>query len=124
MRARFALAKAPHYTVLPMERQGSQRAAKHGNSPAVHAILRRRDVVPRILSSSTHGGGVINVLDTGTDGYLGSLLAPVLIKQGFDVTGVDTGYYRAGWRSKPPGIRAEELHQDVHARLAHDLGAI
>jgi nucleoside-diphosphate-sugar epimerase len=33
----------------------------------------------------------MNVLVTGTDGYLGSLLAPVLMRQGFDVTGVDTG---------------------------------
>jgi len=41
VRARFALAKAPHYTVLPQERQGSSGASIHGNSRAVRAILRR-----------------------------------------------------------------------------------
>jgi nucleoside-diphosphate-sugar epimerase len=31
---------------------------------------------------------------TGTDGYLGSLLAPELIRRGFDVIGLDTGFYK------------------------------
>jgi nucleoside-diphosphate-sugar epimerase len=31
---------------------------------------------------------------TGSDGYLGSLLAPLLIKAGYDVVGLDSGYYR------------------------------
>lgn len=31
---------------------------------------------------------------TGSDGYLGSLLAPILIKAGHDVVGLDSGYYR------------------------------
>ena len=34
---------------------------------------------------------------TGTDGYIGSVLAPVLMREGFDVVGLDTGYYRDGW---------------------------
>jgi nucleoside-diphosphate-sugar epimerase len=39
----------------------------------------------------------MKVLLTGTDGYIGSVLAPVLIREGFDVVGLDTGYYRDGW---------------------------
>jgi nucleoside-diphosphate-sugar epimerase len=39
----------------------------------------------------------MNILVTGTDGYIGSILAPYLIKNGHQVTGLDTGYYRSGW---------------------------
>jgi len=34
---------------------------------------------------------------TGVEGYLGCLLAPVLMARGHEVTGFDTGYYRDGW---------------------------
>jgi nucleoside-diphosphate-sugar epimerase len=36
----------------------------------------------------------MKVLVTGTDGYIGSLLGPLLSERGHDVTGFDTGYYR------------------------------
>jgi nucleoside-diphosphate-sugar epimerase len=39
----------------------------------------------------------MRILVTGSEGYLGCLLAPVLIAEGHDVTGLDTGYYKAGW---------------------------
>src|SRR5271165_4252970 len=31
---------------------------------------------------------------TGSDGYLGSLLAPELLRRGHDVVGLDTGFYK------------------------------
>jgi len=34
---------------------------------------------------------------TGVEGYIGCLLAPVLMARGHEVTGFDTGYYRDGW---------------------------
>src|SRR5439155_25870280 len=34
------------------------------------------------------------ILVTGTEGYLGSLLAPELIRQGYEVIGLDTGFYK------------------------------
>ncbi len=37
------------------------------------------------------------ILITGTDGYIGCLLAPMLAGEGYEVTGLDTGYYRDGW---------------------------
>lgn len=39
----------------------------------------------------------MKVLVTGTDGYIGCMLGPVLMERGHDVTGVDTGFYRVGW---------------------------
>lgn len=39
----------------------------------------------------------MKILVTGTDGYIGSVLGPYLIKKGHDVTGLDTGFYRSGW---------------------------
>lgn len=38
----------------------------------------------------------MNVFVTGTDGYLGCLMAPELIKAGHQVTGLDTGFYKEG----------------------------
>ena len=39
----------------------------------------------------------MKVLVTGTDGYIGSLLGPALLKRRFDVVGLDSGFYREGW---------------------------
>lgn len=38
----------------------------------------------------------MKVLVTGTDGYIGCILAPFLIERGHQVVGLDTGFYRAG----------------------------
>ena len=39
----------------------------------------------------------MKVFLTGVEGYIGSLLAPMLVERGYDVVGLDTGYYRDGW---------------------------
>jgi nucleoside-diphosphate-sugar epimerase len=39
----------------------------------------------------------MNVLVTGTDGYIGSAMGPYLLKNGINITGLDTGFYRSGW---------------------------
>jgi nucleoside-diphosphate-sugar epimerase len=39
----------------------------------------------------------MKILVTGADGYIGSLLAPLLLDRGHEVVGVDTGFYRSGW---------------------------
>lgn len=44
----------------------------------------------------------MRVLVTGTDGYIGSVLAPLLMRAGYDVIGLDTGYYREGWLYSDP----------------------
>ena len=44
----------------------------------------------------------MRVFVTGTDGYIGSVLAPRLIGEGHEVTGFDTAYYRGGWLFTDP----------------------
>ena len=44
----------------------------------------------------------MRVLVTGVDGYIGSLLVPVLLDAGHDVVGLDTGFYRDGWLYSDP----------------------
>lgn len=39
----------------------------------------------------------MKVLVTGADGYIGVLLASMLLEEGHEVTGLDTGFYRDGW---------------------------
>jgi nucleoside-diphosphate-sugar epimerase len=39
----------------------------------------------------------MRVLLTGSEGYIGSVLGPHLLRRGHDVVGVDTGFHRIGW---------------------------
>ena len=36
----------------------------------------------------------MRIFVTGTEGYLGSLLAPELLRQGYEVIGLDVGFYK------------------------------
>ncbi len=38
----------------------------------------------------------MKILITGTEGYIGSRMAPILAARGHDITGLDTGFYRDG----------------------------
>ena len=60
----------------------------------------------------------MRILVTGSDGYLGSLLAPQLLAEGHDVVGLDTGYYRAGWLCP---VRMIGTGGDGHDRLPYTL---
>ncbi len=66
----------------------------------------------------------MNVLVTGTEGYLGSLLAPLLLRQGHDVVGVDTGYYKVGWLYNPPGGTPKTLAKDIRQIDPSDLKGV
>ncbi len=44
----------------------------------------------------------MRILVTGTEGYLGSLLAPRLMERGHEVVGLDSGYYMTGWLYQAP----------------------
>lgn len=49
----------------------------------------------------------MNILVTGTDGYIGSVLVSVLNSAGHCVTGFDTGYYKDGWLYSRPKLTSE-----------------
>jgi len=59
---------------------------------------------------------------TGTDGYLGCMLGPVLAERGHEVTGCDTGFYRVGWLYNVPGLRMPRtLTKDIRHITVDEL---
>ena len=63
----------------------------------------------------------MNVLLTGAEGYIGSVLGPVLIERGHKVVGLDTGFYRDGCLygsvREPPRV----IHKDIRHVVEEDL---
>lgn len=65
----------------------------------------------------------MKVLVTGVEGYIGALLAPKLVERGFQVVGLDTGYYRDGWLHSDKSLRPfpVSLRKDIRHVLQKDL---
>ncbi len=63
----------------------------------------------------------MKILVTGTDGYLGSVLAPELMTTGHEVVGVDTGYYKNGWLYHGANVSPLTLAKDIRELTADDL---
>lgn len=55
----------------------------------------------------------MRILVTGTEGYLGCLLAPELARRGHDVVGLDTGFFKAGWLFRGTDRTVATLDMDV-----------
>jgi nucleoside-diphosphate-sugar epimerase len=66
----------------------------------------------------------MKVLVTGTEGYLGSLLPPLLIERGHEVIGVDTGYYKVGWLYNGTEFTAKTLNKDIRNISTEDLQGV
>lgn len=66
----------------------------------------------------------MKILVTGTEGYLGCLLAPELARRGHDVVGVDTGYYKNGWLFNGLDASARTLAKDIRDLDAADLAGV
>ncbi|MEH1968575.1 NAD-dependent epimerase/dehydratase family protein [Nostoc sp.] len=66
----------------------------------------------------------MKVLVTGTEGYIGSLLAPLLIQQGHEVIGLDTGFYKVGWLYNGTKITAKTLNKDIRHITKEDLQGV
>jgi nucleoside-diphosphate-sugar epimerase len=63
----------------------------------------------------------MRVLVTGTEGYLGSLLAPILLQKGHEVLGVDTGFYKAGWLYNSATPTPKTLAKDIRRLEPQEL---
>jgi nucleoside-diphosphate-sugar epimerase len=62
----------------------------------------------------------MKVLVTGSSGYIGTVMAPMLVSEGFEVTGLDTDYYRQStYGTWQPAIKT--LARDVRDVTEKDL---
>ncbi len=66
----------------------------------------------------------MKILVTGTEGYIGSLLAPLLMEHGHEVIGVDTGFYMAGWLYNGTKLTAKTLNKDIRHITPEDLQGV
>ena len=66
----------------------------------------------------------MKILVTGTEGYLGCLVAPTLMARGHEVVGVDTGYYRQGWLYHGVPHTAYTLAKDIRHITVEDLAGV
>ena len=66
----------------------------------------------------------MKVLVTGTEGYLGSLVAPLLMQRGHDVIGLDTGYYKAGWLYNGSARSSTTINKDLRQTERGDFEGV
>jgi len=78
-------------------------------------------VVAQSGMARRRGHSAKRVLVTGADGYIGSVLTALLLERGYDVDGLDTGYYRAGWLYHATGDRVRIFTRDIRDVSADDL---
>jgi nucleoside-diphosphate-sugar epimerase len=63
----------------------------------------------------------MRMLVTGVDGYIGAVLGPRLVERGFDVVGVDCGFYRDGWLYNDDRPRPLTFTKDVRRMTRKDV---
>jgi nucleoside-diphosphate-sugar epimerase len=66
----------------------------------------------------------MRIIYTGADGYIGAVLGPMLLERGYDVTGVDTGFYRRGWLFDDGRTRPMVISRDVRHLKVSDLRGV
>ncbi len=66
----------------------------------------------------------MRVFVTGTEGYLGCLLAPTLVAEGHDVIGLDAGFYKSGWLYHGLSSSPRTLIKDMRDLTVADLEGI
>ena len=63
----------------------------------------------------------MRVLITGTEGYIGALMAPLVMARGHDVTGLDTGYFREARLEPDPPAAFPVIDKDLRRVTREDL---
>lgn len=63
----------------------------------------------------------MKILLTGSDGYIGSRIAPMLLERGFEVVGLDTGYYRDGWLYHEAAAYPRLISRDIRTISGEEL---
>ncbi|MHC5733150.1 MAG: NAD-dependent epimerase/dehydratase family protein, partial [Nostoc sp.] len=53
-----------------------------------------------------------------------SLLAPLLIQEGHEVIGLDTGFYKVGWLYNGTKVTAKTLNKDIRHITTEDLQGV
>ncbi|MBI9072774.1 MAG: SDR family oxidoreductase [Melioribacteraceae bacterium] len=53
------------------------------------------------------------ILVTGSEGYIGSVLMPLLVEKGYEITGLDTCFYSAGNFDKKLNVNYNLLKKDI-----------
>ena len=66
----------------------------------------------------------MRILVTGTEGYIGSLLASLLMQQKHEVIGLDTGFYKVGWLYNGTKFTPTTLNKDLRHITAEDLHGV
>jgi nucleoside-diphosphate-sugar epimerase len=66
----------------------------------------------------------MRIFVTGTEGYLGSLLAPELVRRGYEVIGLDTGYYADRMLYRDGGVTPITLAKDLRQIEVNDLKGV
>ncbi|HXG67316.1 MAG TPA: SDR family oxidoreductase [Blastocatellia bacterium] len=66
----------------------------------------------------------MKILVTGSEGYIGSLLIPVLRGRGHEVIGLDAGFYRAGRLYDGTESALKTIYKDARRICAEDLRGI
>lgn len=63
----------------------------------------------------------MKILVTGTDGYIGCMMGPLLQERGHEVTGLDTGFYTDGWLYDGAPKLAKTIKKDIRNITEKDL---
>ncbi len=66
----------------------------------------------------------MKLIVTGTEGYIGSVLASVLMQEGHEVVGFDTGFYKNGWLYNPYLVTPKTHLKDIRNITLEDLEGI
>lgn len=63
----------------------------------------------------------MRILLTGVDGYIGIRMADYLLRRGYEIVGLDSGYHRVGWLYNAADLRPPIITKDTRLLTSADL---